>query len=146
MSLRSTLLPAFRTLCGLYRSQRRLLTLDLSTVVLRAAARLAIPAVALRVFQIYLPEGNLRATLWAAMAFAALALAAAALEWGGTLCGQRLGFRIEATLRRTFFDHLQRLPFAFFDRTKTGEVLSRITSDLRLVGSTARDAFAKLSR
>ena len=137
MSLRSTLLPAFRTLCGLYRSQRRLLTLDLSTVVLRAAARLAIPTVALRVFQTYLPEGNLRATLWAAMAFAALALAAAALEWGGTLCGQRLGFRIEATLRRTFFDHLQRLPFAFFDHTKTGEVLSRITSDLRLVGSTA---------
>ena len=128
---------ALRTLCGHYLAQRRLLTLDLTAVVLRAAARLAIPALALRVFQVYLPAGDLHATAWVAALFAGLALAAAALDWGGTLCGQWLGFRIEAALRGHFFDRLQGLPFAYFDRTKTGEVLSRITSDLRLVGSTA---------
>ncbi len=126
-----------RTLCGYYGAQGWLLALDLGAVVLRAGARLLIPAVALRVFQVYLPEGDLRATGWAAAVFAALAVAAAALDWCGTICGQWLGFRIEAAMRGDFFAHIQRLPFAFFDRTKTGEVLSRITSDLRLVGSTA---------
>ena len=126
-----------RTLCGYYGAQRLLLVLDLVAVVLRAGARLLIPAVALRVFQVYLPEGDLRATGLAALAFAGLAVGAAALDWCGTICGQWLGFRIEAAMRGDFFAHIQRLPFAFFDRTKTGEVLSRITSDLRLVGSTA---------
>ena len=126
-----------RTLCGYYGAQRTLLTLDLAAVVLRAGARLLIPAVALRVFQVYLPEGDLRATGVAALVFAALAVGAAALDWCGTICGQWLGFRVEAAMRGDFFAHIQRLPFAFFDRTKTGEVLSRLTSDLRLVGSTA---------
>ncbi len=126
-----------RTVCGYYRAQGRLLALDLTTVIARAGARLLIPAVALHVFQVCLPAGDLRATGWCALLFALLAVGAAALEWCGTICGQWLGFRIEAALRADFFDHLQRLPFAFFDRTKTGEVLSRVTSDLRMVGSTA---------
>ena len=125
------------TVCGYYRAQGRLLALDLTTVVARAGARLLIPAVALHVFQVSLPAGDLHETGWCALLFALLAVGAAALEWGGTICGQWLGFRIEAALRADFFDHLQRLPFAFFDRTKTGEVLSRVTSDLRMVGSTA---------
>lgn len=132
-----SLRPLLRSFVGYYRAWRGLLTLDLVTVVLRAGTRLLIPAVALRVFQVYLPEGNLRATGLAALVFAGLALLAALLEWVGTLCGQWLGFRLEATLRADFFAHIQRLPFAFFDRTKTGEILSRMTSDLRLVGSTA---------
>lgn len=106
------------TFAGYYRAWRGLLTLDLVTVVLRAGTRLLIPAVALRVFQVYLPEGNLRATALAALVFALLALLAAALEWVGTLCGQWLGFRLEAALRADFFDHIQRLPFAFFDRPR----------------------------
>ena len=132
-----TVFQWLRTVCGYYRAQGKLLALDLTTLVARAGARLLIPAVALHVFQVSLPAGDLRATGWCALLFALLAVGVAALEWCGTICGQWLGFRIEAALRADFFDHLQRLPFAFFDRTKTGEVLSRVTSDLRMVGSTA---------
>ena len=132
-----TVFQWLRTVCGYYRAQGKLLALDLTTVVARAGARLLIPAVALHVFQVSLPAGDLHETGWCALLFALLAVGAAALDWCGTICGQWLGFRIEAALRADFFDHLQRLPFAFFDRTKTGEVLSRVTSDLRLVGSTA---------
>ncbi len=126
-----------REVAGHYGAHKALLALDLTALVLKSGLRLAIPAVALRVFQLYLPAGDLRATGFAALAFAALAILAALAEWCGTICGQWLGFRIEAALRGDFFDHLQRLPFAYFDNTKTGEVLSRLTSDLRMVGSTA---------
>lgn len=141
----SALFSGFRTLCGYYRAQRGLLALDLSAIALHAAVQVAIPFTALRVFQVYLPEGNLRATAWAALAFAGLTVVAAGLEWCYILFGHWLGIRVEAAMRTAFFDHIQRLPFAFFDRTKTGEVLSRITSDLMLVGETAHHLLEDLS-
>ena len=128
---------AARTLLGFYRSHARLMSVDILCRVVRSGLQLVIPMVALKVFQVYLPAGDLAATGWAALAFAALAVASSAFEWGGTLCGQWLGFRIEAAMREKLFDHIERLPFAYFDRTKTGEILSRITGDLRQVGSTA---------
>lgn len=128
---------AARTLLGFYRRYARLMSVDLLCRVVRSGLQLVIPMVALKVFQVYLPAGDLAATGWASLVFAALAVASSAFEWGGTLCGQWLGFRIEAEMRERLFDHIERLPFAYFDRTKTGEVLSRITGDLRQVGSTA---------
>ena len=125
------------TLLGLYRKYARLMTVDIVCRVARSALQLVIPLVALRVFQIYLPAGDLGATGVAAIVFAALAVASSALEWCSTLCGQWLGFRIEATMRERLFDHIEKLPFAYFDRTKTGEILSRITGDLRQVGTTS---------
>lgn len=140
-----TLRSGFRTLCGYYRAQRWLLTLDLLAIVLHAGVQIAIPLTALRVFQVYLPAGNLTATAWAAVAFAGMTLFAAALEWCYILFGHWLGIRVEATMRNAFFDHIQVLPFSFFDRTKTGEVISRITSDLMLVGETAHHLLEDLS-
>ena len=128
---------AARTLVGFYRRHVRLMSADLACRVARSGLQLVIPMVALKVFQVYLPSGDISATGWAALVFAALALASSAFEWCGTLWGQWLGFRIEAEMRERLFDHIERLPFAYFDRTKTGEILSRITGDLRQVGSTA---------
>ncbi len=139
------LFAGFKALCGYYRAQCGLLILDISAIIIHACVQIAIPFIALRVFQVWLPEGNLTATAWAALAFALLTLIAAALEWCYILFGHWLGIRVEASMRNAFFDHIQRLPFAFFDRTKTGEVLSRITSDLMLVGETAHHLLEDLA-
>ncbi|MDR1446567.1 MAG: ABC transporter ATP-binding protein/permease [Treponema sp.] len=44
--------------------------------------------------------------------------------------GHVMGARMERDMRNDLFAHYQRLPFSFFDREKTGEVISRITNDL----------------
>ena len=44
--------------------------------------------------------------------------------------GHRLGTFIEADMRRDIFTHIQTLPFSFYDRIRTGKLLSRITNDL----------------
>lgn len=139
------LLRGARVLCGYYRAQGRLLALDLTAIVVHAAVQVAIPLTALRVFQVYLPQGNLRATAWAALALAVMTAVAAGLEWCYILFGHWLGIRVEAAMRNAFFDHIQVLPFAYFDRTKTGEVISRITSDLMLVGETAHHLLEDLA-
>ncbi|MEG1552921.1 MAG: ABC transporter ATP-binding protein [Kiritimatiellia bacterium] len=130
-------MSALTTLLSYYRQQRLLLAVDLSAVTLHAGVQVAIPFIALRVFTVYLPAGDLTATLWASLLFAIAVLLSGGLEWTYIQFGHWLGIRVEAAMRTAFFSHIQELPFEFFDRTKTGDVLSRITSDLMLVGETA---------
>src|SRR5258708_603445 len=44
-----------------------------------------------------------------------------------------LGERVTADLRRAVFDHLLRLPPEFFELTRTGEVISRLTNDTTML-------------
>ncbi len=44
--------------------------------------------------------------------------------------GHIMGTRIETDMRRDFFGHLQKLSFSYFDNTKVGSLMSRLTSDL----------------
>ncbi len=44
--------------------------------------------------------------------------------------GHVMGTRIETELRRDMFDHLMKLPFSYYDNTKVGTLMSRITNDL----------------
>ncbi|HEY1329234.1 MAG TPA: ABC transporter transmembrane domain-containing protein [Casimicrobiaceae bacterium] len=59
-----------------------------------------------------------------------------------------LGERVTADLRRAVFDHLLRLPPGFFEITRTGEVISRLTTDTTLletvIGSSASMAIRNL--
>ena len=48
-----------------------------------------------------------------------------------------LGINIETELRRRAFDHLQKLSFRFFDNTKTGHLIGRVTRDLEDIGEVA---------
>ena len=59
------------------------------------------------------------------------------LVFGQFLCnyyiayvGHVMGAKIETDLRRDLFGHYQKLSFSFFDEQKTGQLLSRVTSDL----------------
>ena len=47
-----------------------------------------------------------------------------------TVLGHRMGVYIEADMRHAVFNHMQSLSFSFFDRNRTGVLMSRITSDL----------------
>lgn len=44
--------------------------------------------------------------------------------------GHKMGTKIENSMREDMFDHLQTLSFSFFDNTKIGQLMSRMTSDL----------------
>lgn len=44
--------------------------------------------------------------------------------------GHIMGARLETDMRRDLFDHLEKLPFKYFDNTKIGQIMSRVTTDL----------------
>ncbi|MCR6634607.1 ABC transporter ATP-binding protein [Devosia sp.] len=48
--------------------------------------------------------------------------------------GHAMGARIEADVRRELFEHCQKLSFGFYDRSRVGQLMSRITNDTFALG------------
>ena len=71
-----------------------------------------------------------RALSWNAGGMIAIAIVAGALGVFQTLFSNQVGQRVMHDLRAAVFRHLQRLSLAFFTRTRTGEVQSRIQNDI----------------
>jgi ATP-binding cassette, subfamily B, bacterial len=72
-----------------------------------------------------------------AVLIAGLGVVDAALGLGQTYLATRVGAEIVVSLRTKLFDHVQRMPLAFFSRTQTGALVSRLVTD----ASGARTAF-----
>jgi ATP-binding cassette subfamily B protein len=75
-----------------------------------------------------------RLTLWIMGLFALRG----ALNWLEIYLGSRTGQAVACRLRETVYTHLLQLRFSFFDRTRTGQLLSRLTSDLEPVNGFVR--------
>ncbi len=67
---------------------------------------------------------------WLAAAAVGAALGDAALQIGQRWCSARVGEGLIADLRRALFAKVQRLPLAFFTRTPTGAITSRLNNDV----------------
>ena len=50
-----------------------------------------------------------------------------------TCWGHTFGIRVEADIRRDLFHHMQELSFDYYDRNRTGQLMSRLTADLLLL-------------
>lgn len=77
-----------------------------------------------------IPNGNLRMLVQWAGALLALYLANFALLFAINYYGHVMSMRIENDMRRDLFGHIEAMSFHFFDNARTGQLLSRITSDI----------------
>src|SRR5437763_12108984 len=67
---------------------------------------------------------------WLVLAMIAIAIATAAFSVWQTYISNAVGQRVMHDLRAAVYRHLQRMSLAFFTRTRTGEVQSRISNDI----------------
>lgn len=120
-----------------YRPYRRLFVLDFGCAVLAGVLELSFPVIVNRTIDTILPQGSFALVLWVVAGLLALYLSTTALKYIVVYQGHRLGVLIENDMRRELYDRLQRQSFRFFDQRKTGELVSRLTTDLFDVSETA---------
>lgn len=120
-----------------YRPHRKLLVLDMASGVANAALTVFMPLVVYQVFQVYLPEMALGKILGASALLFVLLMLISCTGYISTRWGHALGARMEADMRRDLFQHLQKLPFGYFDKTPTGQIMSRMTNDLMQITEVA---------
>ena len=88
------------------------------------------PIIAKNIINVYVPARALNAILHAALLLTFIYLLKYALNYYVCYWGHVVGVRMQADMRRDLFAHLEKLPFSFFDETKSGTLMSRLISDL----------------
>ncbi|WP_072314318.1 ABC transporter ATP-binding protein [Agrococcus sp. Marseille-P2731] len=123
-----------KRILGLFAPHRGQITLTIALVLVVAAVSVFPPLLTQRVFDeaLFPPEGgpDLR-LLWTLVAvMVALWITASLLGIWQTWLTSRVGNRVMGELRNSLFDRLQGMELAFFTRTKTGVIQSRLQNDV----------------
>ncbi len=119
-----------RRIAALFRPYRRRLS-GVLALILFSSALGVIPALLLRqVIDEALPDQDLWLLNWLVFGMVAIAVVTGALGVVQTLLSNQVGQRVMHDLRTSVYEHLQKLSLAFFTRTRTGEVQSRLANDI----------------
>lgn len=116
-----------------YKLYKFLFFFDLVCASVLAAVDLAFPQFLgffTREFFLEPPEAILSALGWIALGFAALYALRTACQYFITAWGHIMGARMEADMRMDLFRQYQRLSFSYYDRNNTGEMMSKLLTDL----------------
>lgn len=120
-----------------YIPYKKLFALDFGSAVFAGLLELGFPiAVQLFIDQL-LPSGNWSFITIAAVVLLVMYLVNTGLNVIVTYWGHMLGTNIERDMRQEAFDHLQELPFSYYDNQKTGHMVGRLTKDLEEIGEVA---------
>jgi ATP-binding cassette, subfamily B, bacterial len=112
------------------RPYRRELTFFTVVIVLDALIGVATPVLAGKVINEITSHGKVRVVVWIAFIIGALAVVDAVFSLANRWYSSRIGEGLIFDLRTTVFDHVQRMPLAFFTRTQTGALVSRLNGDV----------------
>lgn len=126
-----------KTFVHYYPKHKKLLVLDMIFVVLTPLFSTALPVIVYNAFQTYLPQKNIRMLICCLLGILCLTVFNIISNYIKTRFGHTLGVRMEADMRTDLFTHLQKLSFSYFDKTKTGHIMSKITNDLTMIAEVA---------
>jgi len=132
----AALSPRTRKLLSYYRPYRRLLAADVACAVAVSLTTLLLPLSTSYLTRHVL--GGERANIAGEIAlFGAAMLALVAVQTLSSIFvdyqGHLMGARMEADMRRELFAHYQKLSFGFYDRERTGQLMTRLTNDIYML-------------
>ena len=113
-----------------FSNHKGLFAVDILCAVLIAAVDLLFPLVTRSALYEMLPEQQYQ-TFFVVMALMlGFYLLRAFLNYIVAYYGHTFGIRVEADIRRDLFRHMQDMSFDFYDKNRTAQLMSRLTSDL----------------
>ena len=113
-----------------YKPYKKLFSIDFGCAILSGVLELLFPVAVNKVIDTVLPTGNFKTIILVCSLLFALYLFSMTLNYIVVYLGHTLGINIETDMRRKLFSHLQKHSFEYYDEKKTGELMSRLTTDL----------------
>lgn len=113
-----------------YGPHKHLFFLDMFCALIICLIDLAFPYVSRSALNTLLPQQEYRAFFLVIVFFAVAYVCKGLLYFVVCYWGHVFGVRVEADLRRDLYAHMESLSFSFFDKNRTGVLMSRVTNDL----------------
>ena len=119
-----------RRFASYYKPYLGLFVMDLACALLVAVVDLVYPLLSNYALKTLIPENQMKAFVWLMAMLTGAYLVRGLLQFIIAYWGHLLGVYMETDMRRELFGHLQKLSFRFYDKHRTGELMSRVVSDL----------------
>ena len=117
-------------LLSYFKNHKKLFAVDILCACLIAAIDLVFPLITRNALYEMLP-GKMYKVFFVIMGAVVLCYVLRSyLNYVVSYFGHIFGVRVEADIRKDLFTHMQSLSFDFYDRNRTGQLMSRLTTDL----------------
>jgi len=123
-----------------YKPHKKLFILDMAVALSAALLSIFFPYATWLLLKTALPEKNTEMIFILLAVILGIYISTAFLSYIRITWGHIMGVRIEFDLRAEIFRHLQKLSFTYFDKIKTGHIMSRISNDLNTITEVAHHA------
>lgn len=120
-----------------YKPHKKIFILDIFCALMIAVIELIYPAATRYILQKVLPQEDIPRLLGILILLACLYILLSILTYIVNFWGHIMGVYMESDMRRDLFNHMQKLPFRFYDNNRTGELMSRVVNDLNDVSELA---------
>ncbi len=127
---------------GYVRRRKRLIALTLSTVVVSTALGLFPPWLLQYGIDHYLVNPNPEYLAWVAVAMVLSAVIKGIFDFAKRYASEHLAHRVIHDIRSDVYRHLTRLSFSFYDSSRTGDLIARVTADADALKRFLANAFA----
>ncbi len=121
---------AIREFAAFYKPHMGMFLLDMFCALIIALVDITFPVVTRKVLYDYIPNQAFRTFVLVMLAMLGLFILRTIAQWIVTYLGHLTGVHIEADMRAAIFAHMQKLGFSFYDKNRTGLLMSRVTTDL----------------
>ncbi len=113
-----------------YKPHKKIFFLDMAASFLMSLIAVFYPIVTRTMLNDLIPNKNYRMIVIFGLGLLILYIIRALLSYFVQYQGHVMGVGIQAQMRSDMFDHLEKMPFSFYDNNETGKIMSRLTSDL----------------
>ena len=120
-----------------YKPHMKIFVLDMLASMLVALIGIVYPMITRTMLNDLIPNKNYRMIVFAGLMLLGLYLVRMFLRYFIQYYGHVMGVRMQAQMRSDMFNHLQKLPYSFYDNRETGKLMSRMTTDLMEISELA---------
>ena len=113
-----------------YKPHKKLFALDMGASLLVALIGIVYPVVTRAMLNDLIPNRKYELIVYAGVGVLTLYFIRMLLNYFIQYQGHMMGVRMQAQMRSDLFNHLEKLPFSFYDKHETGKIMSRMTTDL----------------
>ncbi len=122
-----------------YKPHKLLFFFDMLASLAVAAIAITYPMITRTMLNTYIPDNNIRMVVICGGALLCVYLLRMGLNYFIQYYGHVMGVKMQAQMRSDMFNHLEKLPYSFFDNHETGKIMSRMTNELMDISELAHN-------
>lgn len=127
----------FKRFISYYKPHKVLFFFDMLASLFIALIGMLYPIFTRKIFNEYVANKNIDMIVFLTIVLLLLYIVRMILKFFVQYYGHVMGVKIQAKMRSDMFNHLQDLPYSYYDEHETGKIMSRMTNDLQNVSELA---------